>query len=858
MFSNLNFNFDRISFWLGFLAASLLWWLWMRVRSLLPIWHKQIRQYIVLLQQRNLSGLENAARRDALRRAQHGHLAAPLFPLDDVLIEPKLLAPPAELDGDSQGSFSIAAQVVPYLPDWPELVSPFGVPTITLAQAMESDRNIIVIGQPGSGKSVALAHLASQLARGEITTGPLVNAFPIYVHALDLDPTIPEGKEPLANLIRVLSSQVGVVYQAQAPKLLRALLQDAERRLVFIVDGLDELPAQALEAHASYLGALSEQYPSIRMIAAASATCADGLLKAGFYPLGLAAWTPRQRIQFTEKWSALWTEQVVPDAQKQIGAYPEIDKYMVTNWLSGETTYTSPLEWTLRLWGAYAGDGSGSNFLSVLDTHIARWLPVPMLMPALEELGHHMVTTGAASLNFDAMEHLLSNVRIAQPQALSAEAMQEAEAVLAEPAEGEEQKAKKGKKQKTQRVSQGEKIIDGLIKGGLLIEHGSGQIRFITPVFLGYLAGMRAESTDTEQFAMEFLDQNHWIAREQTLRFAAACDENAPWMEYFLDLPDVPLCRNLLSAARWLRDVPAAAPWRSQMMRALVTLMQNDLLPLSTRARLAGAFTLTGDPSIAKLFKSLLGSKSSDVRRMALLGCGALANPQLITDVLTMMADNEPDVRHTACLAIAAIPGEVSLSTIVQVLLEGDEDIRQAAAEALALIPGEGHQALQEAITFDDLLTRRAAVFGLVQVNKPWAREALEKTAVADGQWVVRNAAAQALETLQASYAGIPKPLPQPAESPEMLAFAGKQGIGIAPDDPATELLVRALATGTTDEKIVAMQYLREEASEGIVRELYQMIYGGREDLIEPAMQTLWWMALSGAKLPHPMQFGLS
>ena len=868
MFSNLNFRFDRISFWLGFLAASLLWWLWMRARPLLPVWRKQIRQQIVLFQQRNLSGLENAARRDALRRAQRRHLAAPLCPLDDLLIEPKLLAPPADPNAEAPAASSIASRVVPYLPDWPELVSPFGVPMISAAQALEGDRSIAVIAQPGSGKTVALAHLASQLARREITDGPLANAFPIYVHALDLNPAITEGQEPLKNLIKVLQQQVGVVYQAQVPKLLKAILRDAERRIVLILDGLDELPAQALEAYTGYLSALNREHPAIKMITAASSTCADGLLKAGFYPLGLAAWTPRQRIAFTEKWSKLWTEQVEPEAQKLSAGYPRIDTVMVNNWLSGETTYTSPLEWTLRLWGAYTGDGSGNNYLSVLDTHIARWLPAPAMMPAMEELAHHMVTTGAASLSFAEMEKLLSNVRIALPGAVPQEG---AETVAAPgiplfdstelgegvPAESEQPAPKKGKKQKTQRVSQGEKIIDGLLKCGLLHEHPNSQIRFTSPVFLGYLAGLSASAEEAEQFAQEFLDQNHWSAREMALHFAAACGENTAWINRFIQSPDVPLCRNVLTAARWLREAPVSAAWRSNVMRTLVTLVQNDLLPMSTRARLTGAFSLSGDPSVVKLFKTLLPSKSPAGRRMALLGCGALANPQLIADMLAMLADVEPDVRHTACLAIAATPGEVALNAIVQVLLEGDEDIRQAAAESLALIPGEGHQALQEAISYDDLLTRRAAVFGLTQIHEPWAREALEKTAVADGQWVVRNAAAQALETVPTAYAAIPGPLPEPAESPVLLAFAGKQGIGIVPGEPAAELLFRALSTGSKEEKLLAMQYLRNEPDDGIVRELYQMIYGGREDLQEPAMQALWWMALTGAKIPHPMQFGL-
>jgi hypothetical protein len=74
-----------------------------------------------------------------------------------------------------------------------------------------------------------------------------------------------------------------------------------------------------------------------------------------------------------------------------------------------------------------------------------------------------------------------------------------------------------------------------------------------------------------------------------------------------------------LAAARWLRDAPAGAEWRSHLMRVLSTQLQNDTLPLGSRARIAGAFYLSRDPSTVKLFKQLLVSKSDPIRRVALL-----------------------------------------------------------------------------------------------------------------------------------------------------------------------------------------------------------------------------------------------
>jgi HEAT repeat protein len=239
------------------------------------------------------------------------------------------------------------------------------------------------------------------------------------------------------------------------------------------------------------------------------------------------------------------------------------------------------------------------------------------------------------------------------------------------------------------------------------------------------------------------------------------------------------------------------------------------------------------------------------------MGCGALGNPQLINDILPLLADPEPEVRYTACLALAATPGESALNAVVEVLLSGDEEIRQAAAEAISQIKPDGHKILEEAAGQDDLLTRRAAVYGLLQVHQPWAHKALEKLAVEDGQWVVRNAAGQALDVLQQSTPAVPKSLPRPSDSSWLLTFASKLGMGILPGQPATDVLIMVLKSGSVEEQIAAMHYLRDQPDEGIVGLLYGLLYSGVVELEEPVLHTLWWMTIAGAKLPSPTQFGL-
>lgn len=858
---NFQIQFDRISFFLGFLAATLFWWVVARIRPLLPLWRQQIRQYLQVLSQRNFSSVEAYLRREIVRTAQRQHIAAGLFSLDEILIQPRLLTPPGGQDPDADDSFQpIANRLIPYLPDWPEISAPYGVDTLLPHQALLSGRHLIIIGHPGSGKTVTLAHLASLLARRDAEVSTYAAALPLYTHILDLDTTIEENRGPLENLYKAVSSGASVVMQPQIPRFLRTVFRDKNRRVVLLLDGLDELPVERFQTAVKFLEVLLKQNPNIQAVVTASPDYFDGLTKIGFYPVPVAGLSQRQRIELAQKWGRLWYEQIIPEAEKQAPG-PQIDPQLMDNWLSSENAYTNPLEWTMRIWGAYAGDLSGANMLNVLDTHISRYLPSPALMPVLEDMAFWMMRMPAASLPYSDLEKFLSSARVTMPapenfeiQPAEAETTEQASAQEPEEPQADHQPRTRSNPRRKKISTQGEDIITALLRGGVLVEHANHQIRFASPIFYGFLAGMKIQHED----AAEIINAMEWPVHAAALHFAAVCDDAPEWIYTLIENSDPPLYRGLMQAARWLRDGQPSAQWRSHIMRTLVTYLQNETVPPGMRMRMVAAFYLSEDPMTGKLFKQLLGSPSPIVRKAALLGLGALGSQQHINDILDMLADTDPDVRYCACAALAAIPGETALNAVVDVMLTGDEEIRQAAAEALALNPVEGRNVLEEAAGVEDLLTRRAAVFGLLQIGDSWAQKVLEKIAVEDGQWVVRNAAAQALETLQKRSAIIPNPMPEPSESPWLLAFASKLGMGILPGEPATDVLLTALKSGSVEEQIAALHYLREQPEEGVVGAVYQLLYSDQTHIVEPALQALWWMSATGARLPSPVMFGLS
>src|SRR5687768_16239574 len=148
-------SLDPFSFAIGFGVGILFVWLFGRVRPLLRQVGENRQEQREVARTRRTSGLEDNHRRVTLRRAQGMHLASSLFSLNEILQEPRLIAPPARVEpGVISLQEDIISQTPPYMPAWPELAAIYRAPTLSLADAVAGGGNIVIVGGAGSGKTV--------------------------------------------------------------------------------------------------------------------------------------------------------------------------------------------------------------------------------------------------------------------------------------------------------------------------------------------------------------------------------------------------------------------------------------------------------------------------------------------------------------------------------------------------------------------------------------------------------------------------------------------------------------------------------------------------------------------------------
>lgn len=843
------FALDPFSFFIGFATASIFWLLVARGRPLWEEMRANWRERREAAQTRKTSTVEENHRRITLRRAQGMHIAAQLFALDEIVQEPLLLVPPQVVEPGTPPNFEdVITQTLPYLPAWSEIAAAYQPQTFTLPQALAGNSNLAIIGQPGIGKTVALAHLASLAANRSEKLGALQDFVPFLVHVADLNLPVKDAKHVLDPLVESASEHAPVLDLGRIPNFIQNTFKHGKALL--LVDGYDEITPQEQQTVSEYLKLVLQTHPETRIVTTGAPEYLDGLIPLGFAPLALCAWSERQNQKFIEHWGQLWSDTIALDIVSET-APEQVDPLLLNSWLSAGNLNLSPLELTLKVWGAYAGDSLGPHVLDAISTHIRRIAPANTPLAALETL---------------AMQAMLSAEPVFDPRKARGwvksfevvdEADESAESPVNEAAEpsdaGEETKPKKGKKvEKVSTPSSG--LLGKMAASGLLMSYRNNKMRFAHPVFAGYLAGHALTSYNTEE---SILNQPDWIGKYLAMRYFAAYGNAGKLVQSLLEFSRLPMHRPLFAAARFLRDAPRNASWRSKMFGTLAAILQTEGIPLSLRGQAMAAFVYSNDPSAATLFRQFATSMSFELVHLSVLGLGAIRDAKAVKVLENAMQAPSLSVRRAACMALVAVGTNEALESVAQTLLHGDEDIRRAAGEALANDPHEGHAMLKDGITINDILLRRATVYGLGRIHEDWAVEMLQRAQIEDDQWVVRNAATEVLDAKANTQALAPTKLKPPHESPWLLEFAAKNGMGISPGVPATDILLLALKSEDPDARIASLPYLKFTPSEGVIAQMYDAMYKDDPELREYAYHTLWEVGASGVKLPDPSEFGL-
>jgi HEAT repeat protein len=272
------------------------------------------------------------------------------------------------------------------------------------------------------------------------------------------------------------------------------------------------------------------------------------------------------------------------------------------------------------------------------------------------------------------------------------------------------------------------------------------------------------------------------------------------------------------------------------------------------RERAAAALLDTRDNNMLLILRRAVRNGNADIRRLACLGMGAVGDAEAIRDLKPLIRDQVMEVQLAAGMGLGAIGVDEALETMLIAFTEGSEQVRQAMAEAFAALPEEGYPILAEAVEDQDMMLRRAAIFGLRRLRTTWSLIAIYRAFLEDEQWYVRSAAQQAFQEIQ--YGRLQSPtLPYPPADgiPWLAEWAASRGETMPAGEGAQQMLLRALQEGEPPIRALAAANLGQLGLATMSKALYNALRDRQETVRTAAHQGLANLQMQvGQPLPTP------
>jgi len=803
-------HIDLFSFWFGFILATLFWLIIQQFRKLAPK-IKQTREENRLHYQR-LKELdqEHGIRSWSLRKAQSSHLASSLFPLNKVLIEPRVILPTKFIPDTAEDiDFFSMYKVLPDVPEIPELYTDFPTIKLPLHSLIQGKQQYFAISaNPGYGKTTALAALTSHLCSFQ-STEESFDYCPIFVDYFDL--SFDDGSAKNAILDHLVHNVKGLDIKELDKLLFNA---DRNERLVFLIDNLDLLPLEELNKAHQNIALLQNEFPHSYIVITCDPFIQGNLPALGFEVFPLAAWSKSEISELFTKWRYCYSEFSNNNFYIQ-----KIDR--IYRWLLQEDNHSfSPIDLSLKVWTSFSGCTTGNRIIDQINDYIN-----------LISGGNLSVSDLDVAINKSNLEPFPS---ISEPNLNQILEIFNSENIASD---NDQTIDDKGKSQINK-----QKGLSFLQRSHFLIRMGNGTYRYSYPTIFSEVYSLSSEQLPLPSFTKTIISPNKRIQfqNKQLSR------DDLVQVDSWLINQDAPLFRDRLLIEKWLKQTNQGDPLRGKIFKSIAKLLQDSTLSIGLRLRFVLDLIQINDPTIPSLFSYFANQSDSSLRELSAFAFGLLNDPKGVPILVKLSKDPDITVQKFSCLSLNRIWNPPAQSALVDIIFSADEDLRSLVCQIISIHQPEGYQILQELAETDNYLARKAAVSGLVLVDAPWVPILLEKMSIQDTQWIVRDAAKFAVENPLPKNIFIgTKHLPV-HENPHILNLSEEMKIEVPSKGMPTDLLYKVLENKGRLDQEIALEYLLLQPDSKLIKALIDLSIDSGSSIRETATNALYQLSKAG------------
>jgi HEAT repeat protein len=911
-------SFDAENFGLGVLVGWGSAYALYRVRHVLKGAATSVSRGATSVQNSATRSADSRYVNDLIETADSTHLGGMAVKLSDIIVEPRFVPAPEFALPDEEEAIHNIFRVIPSVHDHPFLHAPFNIDTLSIDDISTGSRALALLGLPGSGRTTALLTIAlhslgtikfkppldkiqakldsdeaalsekersvrvkeriliEQRAKERLANEqglafdadadeelknsiPLFRRLmPVYVHFADLlTPANEYGSEvdPAEPIVRAVQYNVKRVTASTIPRSLYSRFNKGQ--ILLLVDGYDDLPEFERPRALAWLDAFMDQYHENFVIVAGPATGFGAITRLGFTPVFMRPWSDLDTGNVVERWAESWTR--LGKRGRRAGGRPDqaaIDRAKANN------RALLPLEVTAKAWASYTGQVELPGYEGWIRSALSRLIPgdqpLAAMLPWLAQIAvvqleeGYVTSARLRALRIGGSDSDLQTTAADRGEASGEAADPSLDALRTETSNASPKKGKKGAKDEEDaemKTAQG-RLLASLRKSGMLLRFRGDRYQFRHPLIASYLASLTLKQATDEELNTKL---NHPTWKQAASYTALHTSLNTLIRRRLAAHPDV-LQNNLLDLARLLAYAPVDAPWRGDVLRTLGNhLVAPNQYPL-IRERAAAALLDTRDVNTLLIFRRAVRNMSPDIRRLACLGMGAVGDVEAIRDLKPLIQDQVAEVQLAAGMALGAVGTEEALETMLIAFTEGSEQVRQAMAEAFAAMPNEGYAILHEAVEDQDMMLRRASVFGLRRIRTTWALIAIYRAFLEDEQWYVRSAAQQAFQEIQYGRAESPTaPYPPLQAIPWLAEWAASRGETMPSGEGAQQMMLRALQEGEPQVRALAAVNLGQLGLANMTKALYNALRDRQDDVRSAAHKGLAYMQMQiGQPFPTP------
>lgn len=723
------------------------------------------------IQKKESSDFQTAVRKHMLKKAQMQHLSPEVCSLNEIYVPQYLYSHPLHADVKTLSEeepifFREALSIL----DVPELACELPLPRLTLAQALSGGRNIAIAGGIGAGKTACLANLASEILEKRCPESNLNDYLPVLFHIAHLSLY---SNLPLIECLSRCLYDEGLDFPPQ--EIAKSLVEIfSQSPMLLMIDGLDELRKVDFNSAVGQLQRLQRENPKVLLAATCGPYYSGRMDAAGFSVLPIILPGQTEFQQCLKAWLKAW-QRVNPSFSA--GPLDSHEAELITLWMNQDNLHPTFADFTFKMLSVLFRDQIPDS-QSVVP-FLLRKTEGKIDINYLTHLAQFLSGNGNFSSSLHDVQKLLANLPGSQ---------------IGNPLDG----------------------LTLLTNCGVLAQFAD-QLRFTNSSILAHLLAYSGSNT-TIQDIHPLL---HAPIDDAVTRFSK---NDANYVIKWLETLDPYDARSLSITLSHLFSKPAQPAALNPILPKLAKFIVSEQLPLSTKIKFAAIVNYANPALFSQLLGKLENLPGKDCRKICSFYYAFLPLKQHENFIIDMLQDPQSTVSLFGFLSLLISSDPRAAQLLLDVIQSDPERYGRFISELSSQYPDTGHQLIRHLAQQENATLRRFSIYGLRLIVEDWASKLLDEISRTDKAWIIRDAAAQALNNKFNPSTYAPQRLVRLVDNPMIVRTAVNKGVGIPANDYPYDLLLYMLERGSYSESLTALQYLAARPNAAVLSNIKRMI----------------------------------